>query len=358
MKQREVAAMFMQVEKYHAGGLTDGLPVIPPERGLVERLLVASGRDGDEVIGILPPRYTELTVRDVATNAVMAGCLPEHIPVVLAALEVIVHPDFNPMGVATSTKGMAPLIIVNGPIRARLGINARGNLFGPGPRANAAIGRAVRLTMLNVGGATPRVLDKSTIGHPGKYTQLIAEDEEGSEWEPLHVSHGYDAGDDVVTVIAVEGATQVLTQAPTKPETVLDTLIESLNVASHYTSGGSNECLVIFAPEHRAIFHRAGWTKEDVASYLHANCWRPAGDLWRLERDARGVALDGSPDERVALFETPADLMIVAAGGPGVVSTFCWGFADHRLLGHSGHRRIRALANIDEPVTGDDGNKE
>jgi len=340
MKQRELVDVYTLIEQYHDRGLTDGLPVVPPEQSLVDAAVAYTGRSPDEVLGVMPPKYTEVTVRDAATNAVMAGCLPEHLPVVLAALEVILHPDFNPMGVATSTKGVAPLLIVNGPVRGRLGLNARGSLFGPGPRANAAIGRAVRLVMLNLGGATPRVLDKTTIGHPGKYTQVIAEDEEGSQWPPLHVSRGYREGDDVVTVIAVEGATQVLTQGPTRPETVLDTLIESLNVASHYTSGGPTECLVIFSPEHRAIFHRAGWSRERVATYIHDNCWRTAGDLWRLERDARGVAPGEPESSRVALFGSPDDLTLVAAGGPGVVSTFCWGFADHRLLGHSGHRLI------------------
>lgn len=357
MRQRDISDMFLLVEDYHDRGLTDGLPVIPPERSLVDAVVTYSGRGPDEVLGVLPPRYTELTVRDAAANAVMAGCRPEHFPVVLAALEVIVHPDFNPMGVASSTKGVAPLVIVNGPVRARLGINARGNLFGPGPRANAAIGRAVRLTMLNAGGATPRVLDKTTIGHPGKYTQVIGEDEEGSQWEPLHVSLGYDASDSVVTVIAVEGASQILTQAPTKPETVLDTLIESLNVASHYASGGPCECLIIIGPEHRAIFHRAGWSRRRVAEYLYDNCWRFAADLWRLERDASGYTTADPPESKVMLFGAPDDMLIVAAGGPGVVSTFCWGFADHRLLGHSGHRRIQEPAFVDgeapDSTTGD-----
>jgi hypothetical protein len=308
--------------------------------------VAASGREPDELLGVVPPRFTELTVRVAATNAVMAGCAPEHFPVVLSALDVVVHPDFNPLGVATSTKGVAPLTIVNGPVRERLGINARGNLFGPGPRANAAIGRAVRLTILNVGGAAPRVLDKTTIGHPGKFTHVIAEDEEGSQWEPLHVSRGYRPDQSVVTVIPVEGATQILTQAPTRPETVLDTLNESLNVASHYTSGGPCECVLIFSPEHRAIFHRAGWSREDVAQYVVDNCWRTAGDLWRLERDARGFTKGDPPESRVPLFHAASDLTIIAAGGPGVASTFCWGFADHKLLGHSGHREIQEPALV------------
>lgn len=340
MTPQTMAEALQIIEDYQTQGLTDGLPVMPPLTGPIDAMVELAGRDPLEVIGVLPPRYTEVTVRDVATNAYMAGCLPEYLPVVLAAAEILLDPNSNPLGVATSTKGVAPLIILNGPIREQLGVNGRGNLFGPGPRANATIGRAIRLLLLNVGGATPRVLDKTTIGHSGKYTMVIGEDEESSPWTPLHVDHGYDASDSVVTLVAVEGPCQILTQAPTKPETILDTLIESMNVSSHYTTGGPAECVIIFAPEHRTIIDRAGWSKRDVAVYLHERCWKPAGELWRLERDARGFRPGDPPDSRVNLFVGPEDMIIVAAGGPGVVSSFCWGFADHQLLGHSGHRRI------------------
>jgi len=348
MKVAELDEIIARIDELHAQGYTDGLPVIPPETGLVDAAVAATGRDPDEVLGIMPPRYTEVTVRDVAVNAVMAGCRTEHLPVVLAAMEVVLHPDSNPMGVATTTKGVAPLLIVNGPIRHALGLNSQGNLFGPGPRSNASIGRAVRLAMVNLGGATPRVLDKTTIGHPGKYTLAIAEDEEGSPWEPLHVAKGFEAGEDVVTVIAVEGATQIMTQGATKPETILDTFAENMNVASHYTTGGPAECVVILAPEHRATMRTHGWSRSDIQRYLVERCWRLAGELWDLERDARGFKPGDPRDSRVPLFHDPDEIMLVSAGGAGVSSTLCWGFADHRLLGHSGHRRIQPLVTGDE----------
>lgn len=341
MKVGDVAELVRLVDDLHDRGLTDGLPVVPPERSLVDAMVEAAGLDPQELLGIMPPRFAEVTVRDAAVNAVLAGCGPQHLPVMVAALRVILHPDFNPMGVATTTKGVVPLLIVNGPIRERLGFNGRGNLFGPGPRANAAIGRAVRLAMLNLGGASPRILDKSTMGHPGKYTFVIAEDEENSPWEPLHVTHGYRADEDVVTVIPAEAPTAIITERATKVETILDTLAESINVASHYTSTGPAECVVILAPEHRAIARQAGWSKTDIATYLHDVCRRPAGDLWRLERAARGLTEGEDPPETsVPLFGAPSDIIVVAGGGAGAISAFCWGFADHKLFGHSGHRAI------------------
>ena len=334
-------ATYETMEALFERGWSDGLPVMPPVRSVVDDMVARSGRDPHEVLGIMPPRYIEVTVRDVATNAVMAGCLPEYLPVVLAATQLLLAADFNPLGVSTTTKGVAPLMILNGPVRERLGINGRGNLFGPGPRSNATIGRALRLLMLNAGGATPRVLDKTTIGSPGKYGQVIGEDEEGSGWTPLHVDHGYAADESVLTLVAVEGVAQILTQGPTKPETILDTFIESLNVTSHYTSGGPTECVLIIAPEHRAIIQRAGWDKRRAQEYVHENCWRRAGDLWRAERDARGFKPGDPEDSRVNLFAGPEDLIVVAGGGPGVISGYCWGFADHQLLGHSAHMRIQ-----------------
>lgn len=341
VKVSDVQELSGAIDDLHDRGVTDGLPVIPPERSRVDADVEAAGLQPDELLGIIPPRFVEVTVRDVAVNAVLAGCRPEYLPVVIAIMRVVLHPDSNPMGVATTTKGVVPLTIVNGPIRERLGFNAQGNLFGPGPRANAAIGRAVRLTMLNLGGASPRILDKSTIGHSGKYSFVIAEDEENSPWEPLHVTHGYRPEDDVVTVMPAEAPTAIITERATRIETVLDTLADSMNVASHYASTGPAECLVILSPEHRAIAQQDGWSKTDVATYLHDVCWRPAGDLWRLERAARGFT-EGQdpPSSRVPLFGGPSDILIVAGGGAGAISAFCWGFADHRLFGHSGHRRI------------------
>ena len=186
-----IAEYVALVNQYYEKGLTDGLPVIPPYTKAVDKMIEASGREGDEVLGIVPPSYTPLTVETVAVNAVMAGCLPQYMPVIIAALECMLVPEWQWLGAAISTKGPAPLIIVNGPIRHKIGLNCKGNLFGPGYRSNATIGRAIRLIMMNVGGATQGI-DKATFGHPGRYSYVIGEDEEGSPWESFHVENGLD----------------------------------------------------------------------------------------------------------------------------------------------------------------------
>lgn len=329
------------VDRYIDAGMTDGLPVIPPHVEAVEAMLAATSRPPAEILGVAPPRYQEVTVRDVAINAVLAGCLPAYLPVVIAAVEVMLSAGFNPLGVSTSTKGIAPLIIVNGPVRQELGLNALGNLLGPGPRPNATIGRAVRFVLLNLGGAEPRVLDRSVLGHGGKYTSVIAEDEEHSPWPPLHADWGYSPQQSVVTLMACEAPHQILGQSATRPESLLDLFAESMRTATHYTRGGPAECAIILAPDHRNFIADAGWSKSDVQQYLFHACRRKAADLWAVEMEPRGLTPgDCPPDQLIDLFAGPEDMVIVAAGGPGAVSAYCWGFADHQVLGHSGHKAI------------------
>jgi len=185
-------------------GVTDGLPVVPPTRERVERMLAGTGRARDELLGEMPPNYGRLTVEKTAINAVLAGCRPEYLPVVVAAAECACDPAFNLHGVATSTHFAAPLIVVNGPIRGRIGLNGAFGVFGPGYRANATIGRALRLLMINVGGARPGEISMSTFGHPGRYTYCIAENEEASPWPPFHAGRGFSAGASAVTLFAGE----------------------------------------------------------------------------------------------------------------------------------------------------------
>lgn len=341
MPDLEWARYVALVDQYVDGGMADGLPVIPPHVDSVEAMLAATDREPGELIGIAPPRYQEVTVRDVAINAVLAGCLPSYLPVVIAATEVMLGAGFNPLGVSTSTKGIAPLIIVNGPIRHQIGLNALGNLLGPGPRANATIGRAVRFVLLNLGGAEPRVLDRSVLGHGGKYTSVIAEDEENSPWPALHTDYGYDKEQSTVTLMACEAPHQILGQSSTRPETLLDLFAESMRTATHYTRGGPAECTIILAPDHRNFIADAGWSKSDVQRYLFEVCRRTAADLWAFDMEPRGLTPGDCPPGRlIDLFAGPEDMVIVAAGGPGAVSAYCWGFADHQVLGHSGHQAI------------------
>src|SRR5712691_9357620 len=193
------------IEELFARGVTDGLPVVPPTRARVDRAIAASGRAPDALIARVPPNYGRATVEKIAINAVMAGCRPAYLPVIIAAVEAACAPAFNLHGVSTSTHFSAPLIVVNGPIRARIELNCSFGVFGPGHRANATIGRALRLVMINVGGAKPGETSMSTFGHPGRYTYCIGEHEEASPWAPYHTERGFSAADSTVTLFAGEG---------------------------------------------------------------------------------------------------------------------------------------------------------
>ena len=233
------------VEQCYALGWTDGLPVVPPTVQRVEEFLAVGQRPADEVIGGLPERRREVTVGKVAANAVMAGCKPEYFPVVLATAEAMLDPAFNLIGPSSSLGGAAILVILNGPVVPALGINSRNNLFGPGNRANSTIGRAVRLILMNTCAAVPGLFDRTILGHPGKFSYCIAENEAGTSWTPLHVERGFDQEDSAVTVFACEGPRQV--RASNRPETMLYSaadVISSLgtSMASAGSVGDTSTC--------------------------------------------------------------------------------------------------------------------
>src|SRR5437773_100398 len=193
------------IEELYARGVTDGLPVVPPTRARVDRVLAASGRAPDALIAMVPPNYGRATVEKIAVNAVMAGCRPEYLPVVIAAVEAVCDEAFDLHGVSATTNAPAPLVVVNGPIRGAPDINSGAGVFGPGWRANATIGRALRLVCVNLGGAAPGVISMSTLAHPGRYTYCIGEREEASPWESLSVEHGFAPSDSTVAVLAADG---------------------------------------------------------------------------------------------------------------------------------------------------------
>ncbi|MCH9017256.1 MAG: hypothetical protein IIB89_05780, partial [Chloroflexi bacterium] len=226
------------IERCYELGWTDGLPVVPPTEQRVGEFIERSGRPSAEVVGELPERRREITVGKVAANAVMAGCLPEYMPVVLAATEAMLDPVFNLVGPSSSMGGSAILTIVNGPVAKELNINSRNNLFGPGNRANATIGRAVRLVLMNACAAIPGVFDRSVIGHPGKYTYCIAEAETETHWTPLHVERGFSADQSTVTVFAGEAPRQV--RAVGHPEPILIAIADvASSLGSNMSTSGS-----------------------------------------------------------------------------------------------------------------------
>ncbi|MGH3318641.1 MAG: hypothetical protein ACRDN9_00410 [Streptosporangiaceae bacterium] len=308
------------VEEYLASDLCDGLPVLPPTAENVAAMVAAMGRTSDTVVGTVPPGDVEATVGHVAANAVLAGCRPEYGPVVLAAVEAMLADRFALYGVACSTKGAAPLAIVSGPIRERIGMNARGNVFGHGVRANATIGRALRLILQNVAKAVPGVLDRATLGHPGKYSYCIAEDEEDSPWEPLHVERGMTAGQSAVTMLGCEAPRQVSVQ-DSSPEAILSAVaytVASAAVGSGVEGRRNAPQLVAFAKEHRDILREASWTKAEVKKFIADGARVPAEVL---EKSAGSVA---GP---VRAVTSEDDLLVIAAGGPvGRFSSVCPGW--------------------------------
>ena len=274
----DVADAWAAIEACHARGWTDGLPVVPPTEPLVDRMLAGGPWTATDVLLHEPVRDRAVTAEKAAINAVMAGCRPEYFPVVGAALQAIGDPAFMLHGPATSTGGAALMVIVNGPVVAQLGLNAGANLFGPGTRANATIGRTLRLVLLNCLDCRPGVLDKSTQGWPGKYSLCFAEDEAASPWEPLSVSRGIARGRSAITVYASESGHNVLSHGTGDPERLLTCFADAMAGLGSLSPGRS---VVVFAPEHAQHLRRAGWTRAQVQQWLYDHAWRSLGDLKR-----------------------------------------------------------------------------
>jgi hypothetical protein len=308
-------------------GWGDGLPAIPPTRERVAAMLAGTRRKREEEVAILVPRLGRGTVEAVAANAVMAGALREHLAVILAAVEAVADPSFNLQAVQTTTHPCSPLCIVNGPIARRLGMNAGGNVFGQGSRANAAIGRALRLTLQNVGGARPGKEDRATHGHPGKYAYCVAENEAASPWKPLSVERGFSAGDSTVTVCGSEGPHNINDHGSTTAEGIVMTVAGTAAIAGSNNIYLGGEPLVVLGPEHAATVASSGWSKDDFKRALWDRACVPLGHLApeNIERFA-AIYPEGFKD-RPAGATAPMtrdwrDIMVIVAGGAGKHSVF------------------------------------
>ena len=273
-------------------GWSDGLPVVPPTERRVLRMLTGTTRDPRELVGLCPPNLAPLTVEKIAINAVMAGCKPEYLPVVLAAVEAALDPAFSMHGVLATTMFVGPVLVVNGPVRRQIGMNARGNALGQGNRANATIGRALQLIIRNVGGGRPQEVDRATLGNPGKYTYCFAEDEEGSCWEPLSVERGVAPGVSAVTVFAGFGLQGVVDQKSRDPESLSRSFAESLKAIHNVKLAPACDAMLVVCPEHERTFRTAGWSKARLLEELSKLCEIP-GDM--LVAGARGIAEGHSP---------------------------------------------------------------
>jgi hypothetical protein len=311
------------IEALYARGVTDGLPVVPPTRARVARALAASGRAADELVGLVPPNYGRATVEKIAVNAVMAGCRPEYLPVVIAAVEAVCDEAFDLHGVSATTNAPSPLVVVNGPVRQALDINCGAGVFGSGWRANATIGRALRLVCVNVGGATPGVVSMSTLAHPGRYTYCIGEREEASPWEPLSVEHGVPPGQSAVAVLAADAPLGVYDHQSRTPEDLLATIAGSLAVVSHHKATHWGDTLLVLGPEHAATIGGAGWSKADVRRFLWERLRRPVRDLLPGRDGGEGLpahvlakyAHPETEETLVPKFRSPENIKIVVAGG-------------------------------------------
>jgi hypothetical protein len=329
------------VEWYFERGWTDGLPVVPPTPERIAEFVAALGGAPDFVECKVPPRHGQLTREVLAINLIMAGCRPEYAPVVRAAILALTASAFNLNGVQATTHMAAPLLIVNGPIACEIGMNGDCNAFGSGNRANATIGRAIRLILLNVGGGQPGDLDKSTLGHPGKYTYCIAENERASPWAPYHVEKGFEAAQSTVFVLAAEPPHSVTNHVADDPEGILDSIASAMSTIAHNNAVSSGHCAVIIGPEHAHTVAAKGWTRHDVKHYLHMNAYNLFSQLTFNERYGKIYNRNlprwykREPSSRIPIVPDPDHIHLFVVGGEaGRFSAFIpgWGHMSSPVL--------------------------
>ncbi len=315
-----------EIEALFDRGWSDGLPLVPPTEARVLRMLGGTARDPQEVIGKVPSDLADCTVEKIAINAVMAGCKPEYLPVVIAAVEAVLEEPFAMHGVLATTMYVGPVVIVNGPVRRAIGMNAKGNALGQGNRANNTIGRALQLVIRNVGGGRPQEVDRATLGNPGKLTYCFAEDEEGSSWESLAKERGVADGKSAVTVFAGFGLQGVVDQKSRDPESLAQSFAESLKVFHHPKLYAGADALVVISPEHERTFQKAGWSKQKLYDELYKRTQSPADDLMPgVGGMAEGMTAFAS-GTMVPKFRDGGLIIVRAGGGAGMFSGIIGGW--------------------------------
>jgi hypothetical protein len=326
------------IEAYYQQGWTDGFPVVPPSERSIAAMLAAVNFQEDTVVATIDARNTVITADKVAINAIMAGGLPEYMPVIVSAVKGMCHPDFSYHGMATSTGGASLVVIVNGPIAKRLGINSRENVFGPGVRANMTIGRALRLLMMNSLNTRPGILDRSTMGSPGKISFCFAENETESPWDPLHVERGFDRNDSTTTVYAAEDIIQVYNQLARTPEALLLGMADAMANMGSVNIVGQQNVIGVLAGEHTKVLSENGWDKQQIKQYLFENAKRRVADLKRAAR-LSGKLESGDETTWRHAVRNPDDILIVCAGGAVGNFSAC-------LLGWSSYKSTQAITTI------------
>lgn len=312
-KAYEVADFAAAQELYHANGWTDGLPVVPPTTAAVTACLEWVGMTPDQLIGIEPVRAMPVTAEKLAVNAVMAGCLPMHFPVVVAAWSAMLQEQFLLHGATASTGGSAVLIVINGPIIKEISASGSFNALGNSDRATAVIGRAIRLGLINILDVRPGGIDRSTLGHPGKYSFCIAEDEDGHAWPPLAEMRGIPPGLSAVTVMAAQAPRQIMNEWTTKPEEILETFAAEMRANQRHYSIYPGNYAIIIPPQVRDHLQTAGWSKSDIQKFVFERArikrkeWAEVG---------KGAVVRDRGESVYPALESPDHLLVIAAGGP------------------------------------------
>ena len=322
-----------QIEFCYARGWTDGLPVVPATRFLVNEMLEAGSLTPDAVIADMPSRKVAVTAEKVAINAVMAGCKPEYMPVVVAAVKALAAPEFGLHHVASALSGPTVVVLVNGPIAQKLRINATNNVFGPGVRANATIGRALRLVLLNCLKYSPGVSDRATMGTPGKYTCCIAENEKDHPWQPWHVERGFKPEDSTVTLVAASTMIQIWHYG--NHEQLLRSIGDAMSYLGSIAILGQTPGAVVLGGEHTELLRASGLSKKQIRERIVQHTGRTIADLKRAGRLDGAVAPEDETRIHYAL-DTPGELMLICAGSSiGALSMVMPGFGSSKTAGRS-----------------------
>ncbi|MBI2907423.1 MAG: hypothetical protein HYX92_07210 [Chloroflexi bacterium] len=310
----EASAFFYEM------GWTDGLPIIPPTEQEVRRMLAHTDRDPEEVLGKIGPRWGKASIEKIAVNAVMAGCLPEYLPIIIAATEIMARPEFDIFSAQATTNPVAPLTLVNGPIARELKINGSFNVFGQGWRSNATIGRAIRLVLLNIGGGVPGTTDKAIHGQPAKFSFCMAENEDETPWEPYNVELGYDKDVSTITVVGIQATHNVIVLDNDPQSTLVITAdaMCTMGVNSMYYGG---KAVVVMNPRLAGYLKRAGYSKDDVKRYLFEHARVPVsrfavGTLPQLRQRRPQYDYD-SPTTTIPVVDRWEDIVLLVAGGGG-----------------------------------------
>lgn len=340
MRRFALTATIDEFEFFLQKEWSDGLPVVTPTEPRVQVMLKATPRDPEEVIGVIPPAGEVATVRSVAIHALMAGCRPEYLPVVLGGLELILREELNMGGVQCTMHGVAPLMIVNGPYAEKIGIHGGNGCFGPGFRANAGIGRAIRLMLLNLGGGIAGLASATVFASPIRYTACLTEHMAQSPWESLAVSRGYAAAQNVITCAMVESPRLHFDDVSTEPQRLLRGIGDAMTAPGSWNMWFNSDVMVAMSPQHAKLCAQAEMSRMDVQHRLCELAVRTQKNLkrggnWRAER---ALAMGIDPDDDAALIKAVKDpdrLHLIVAGGLGPVTAVChgWNESSHYVHG-------------------------